>query len=118
MSSALWARRWCAHVSCVLQDAKAKGAQVISPGAVQNWGHSTVFPSIVFPVTKAMRVMQVPRSLSLSLAMQVPRSLSLFRVMQVPSPKPLHNCPYTYIYIHVCVCVCACVYMYSSIFGG
>ncbi len=50
----------CAHASCGMQDAKAKGAQVISPGAAHNWGHSSVVPSILFPVTKAMRVMQVP----------------------------------------------------------
>ncbi len=67
----------CCVLWCVLQDAKAKGAQVISPGAAQNWGHSTVFPSIVFPVTKAMRVMQVPR------------------------PDRLHIFPY--IYIHLCI---------------
>ena len=39
-------------------DAQSKGAQVISPGADQGWGHTTVFPSVVFPVTQAMRVMQ------------------------------------------------------------
>jgi len=39
-------------------DAEAKGAQIISPGATQGWGHTTVFPSIAFPVTKEMRVMQ------------------------------------------------------------
>ena len=39
-------------------DATEKGAKVIAPGAEQGWGHTTVFPSIVYPVTKDMRVMQ------------------------------------------------------------
>ena len=39
-------------------DAEAKGAQIISPGSSQGWGHTTVFPSIAFPVNKDMRVMQ------------------------------------------------------------
>ena len=40
------------------EDAKSKGAKIISPGAEQNWGATAVFPSIVYPVTKDMRVMQ------------------------------------------------------------
>jgi glyceraldehyde-3-phosphate dehydrogenase (NADP+) len=40
------------------EDAKSKGAKIISPGADQNWSATAVFPSIVYPVTKDMRVMQ------------------------------------------------------------
>lgn len=39
-------------------DAEAKGAKIISPGADQDWGYTAVFPSIAYPVTKDMRVMQ------------------------------------------------------------
>jgi glyceraldehyde-3-phosphate dehydrogenase (NADP+) len=39
-------------------DAESKGAKIISPGAAQGWAYTTVFPSIAYPVTKDMRVMQ------------------------------------------------------------
>ena len=39
-------------------DAESKGATIISPGASQDWGHTAVFPSIAYPVTAEMRVMQ------------------------------------------------------------
>ena len=35
-----------------------KGANVVSPGAAQGWGHTMVFPSIVYPTNMDMRVMQ------------------------------------------------------------
>ncbi|EKX48684.1 hypothetical protein GUITHDRAFT_93522 [Guillardia theta CCMP2712] len=39
-------------------DAMEKGANVVSPGAAQGWGHTMVFPSIVYPTNMDMRVMQ------------------------------------------------------------
>ena len=45
-----------AYLAELREDAVAKGAQLYSPGEDQGWGHTTVFPSVLCPVTKDMRV--------------------------------------------------------------